>query len=113
MFGDIFSGGQRGRSQVFRGADLRYELAGVARELVERLRIEDNARARLTKSMLVAARPMEVTVWATTRAPKAGPIAAPKFAAAPLSAVERPDRSETRPERVSGWLADTVVGIDR
>ena len=27
MFGDIFSGGQRGgRSQVFRGADLRYEL---------------------------------------------------------------------------------------
>jgi molecular chaperone DnaJ len=25
-FGDIFSGGQRGRSQVFRGADLRYEL---------------------------------------------------------------------------------------
>ena len=26
MFGDIFSGGQRSRSQVFRGADLRYEL---------------------------------------------------------------------------------------
>jgi molecular chaperone DnaJ len=26
MFGDIFSGGQRARSQVFRGADLRYEL---------------------------------------------------------------------------------------
>src|ERR1700723_4059999 len=26
MFGAIFSGGQRGRSQVFRGADLRYEL---------------------------------------------------------------------------------------
>src|SRR5277367_3028694 len=26
MFGDRFSGGQRGRSQVFRGADLRYEL---------------------------------------------------------------------------------------
>src|SRR3984893_15677642 len=25
-FGDIFSGGQRGRTQVFRGADLRYEL---------------------------------------------------------------------------------------
>ena len=26
MFGDIFSGGRGGRSQVFRGADLRYEL---------------------------------------------------------------------------------------
>src|ERR1700677_3070545 len=26
IFGDIFSGGQRNRSQVFRGADLRYEL---------------------------------------------------------------------------------------
>ena len=26
MFGDIFGGGRRGRSQVFRGADLRYEL---------------------------------------------------------------------------------------
>jgi molecular chaperone DnaJ len=26
MFGDIFSGGQRAHSQVFRGADLRYEL---------------------------------------------------------------------------------------
>src|SRR5216684_3833716 len=26
VFGDIFSGGQRGRSQVFRGADLRYDL---------------------------------------------------------------------------------------
>ncbi len=26
MFGDIFSGGQRSRTQVFRGADLRYEL---------------------------------------------------------------------------------------
>lgn len=26
MFGDIFSGGQRSRSQVFRGSDLRYEL---------------------------------------------------------------------------------------
>jgi molecular chaperone DnaJ len=26
MFGDIFSGGQRSRSRVFRGADLRYEL---------------------------------------------------------------------------------------
>src|SRR6202048_4971426 len=26
ILGDIFSGGQRGRSQVFRGADLRYEL---------------------------------------------------------------------------------------
>src|SRR6202012_5180938 len=26
MFGDIFSGGQRSRSQVFRGADLRFEL---------------------------------------------------------------------------------------
>ena len=26
MFGDIFSGGQRSRSQVFRGADLRYDL---------------------------------------------------------------------------------------
>ena len=26
MFGDIFSGGSRSRSQVFRGADLRYEL---------------------------------------------------------------------------------------
>src|SRR5918993_5015592 len=27
VFGDIFGGGRRGRSQVFRGADLRYELA--------------------------------------------------------------------------------------
>ena len=26
VFGDIFGGGRRGRSQVFRGADLRYEL---------------------------------------------------------------------------------------
>jgi molecular chaperone DnaJ len=26
MFGDIFGGGRRGRSQVFRGADLRYDL---------------------------------------------------------------------------------------
>jgi molecular chaperone DnaJ len=26
MFGDIFSGGQRSRTQVFRGADMRYEL---------------------------------------------------------------------------------------
>ena len=27
VFGDIFGGGRRGRSQVFRGADLRFELA--------------------------------------------------------------------------------------
>lgn len=27
VFGDIFGGGRRGRSQVYRGADLRYELA--------------------------------------------------------------------------------------
>ena len=26
VFGDIFGGGRRGRSRVFRGADLRYEL---------------------------------------------------------------------------------------
>src|SRR5512139_2064094 len=26
VFGDIFGGGRRGRSQVYRGADLRYEL---------------------------------------------------------------------------------------
>jgi len=40
--------------------------------------------------MIADVTPRGATVWATSMAPSAGPTAAPKFAAAPLSAVARP-----------------------
>src|SRR5882724_1692274 len=86
--------------------------ADLVRKLAGRLRSEDNARPRLMNSVIADVTPMGATVWATSMAPRAGPTAAPKFAAAPLSAVARPVPSSDARTPCTYGVVNVVVMLE-